>query len=83
MVWYADGLILTCMEEQKMGRQIIINNDKVIGVSYPKNYPPNSYGVGLRHEYNWGYVGTTEGYQMVCVSNKSLWRGSQTHFQVD
>lgn len=79
--WYADGFILTCMEDGDKGRQIVINNDKIVGISYGINNNPDSHAEGIRHEYNWGCVGTTEGFQIINVSKKSLWPGSPAHFK--
>lgn len=68
--WYADGYIITYLEGQKEGKQIIVYRDEVVGISYRDSDNPSDE---MKNSYEWGRVFTEYHRQDVYLENADLW----------
>lgn len=53
MAWFSDGLIITYLSGNEEGKQVVIYQGKIIGISYPK---ANLYKGRISNPYAWGKV---------------------------
>lgn len=60
--WYSNGYIMTIIQGQEEGKQVVFHNGIIIGIAYPdkKNY----CGI-TTHTYSWGTVHTSDRFQEV------------------
>lgn len=56
---FSDGLIITHIQGENKGKQIVVYQDKIIGISYPCEYKEGC----VSHQYIWGQ--TTSRYNEV------------------
>lgn len=66
--WYADGYTITYLNGQTTGKQIVVWQDHVVGISYPQEKYNGDPGTLISHSYSWGRVYTRYDFQEIVLN---------------
>lgn len=71
--WYADGFTITHLKGHEKGKQIVVFNGNIIGISFPHEL----YYGDILHRYAWGTVRTRHDYQRIEIENFHLFKANE------